>query len=160
MAARRAARALLKPGAHLFARDVKSRNEAGDHADDSSDSEGERERYGVDVDGVDARKSGRTQRDERSYPCEGHSQANCTAERSQQQAFGNKLPNDAPPRCAERGTNRKFSAALRAAGEQQVDDVDAGDSEDEQDCAQHREQRGPDGMGNVILQRVDYKASF
>src|SRR4029077_13021403 len=62
--------------------------------------------------------------------------------------------------CAQRGANRQFTAAPGVAREQEVDDVDAGDGQNENDGSHDGQERGLDRVGNVVLERVDDKAAL
>ncbi len=72
----------------------------------------------------------------------------------EQQALGQHLPGQPPPSGAKRRAHRELAAPLRAAGEQQIGDVHAGDREDERHRAEQREQRRPDGARHFMLQRA------
>ena len=68
-------------------------------------------------------------------------------------ALGDELAENAAARCAERGANRKFAAPLRCRGEQQVDHVDAGDGQHQENGAGDGQERGLDGVGNASWSR-------
>jgi hypothetical protein len=75
--------------------------------------------------------------------------------RGQQQGLGEELASEPALRRAQSSAHGELGAALRAARQQQVSDVDARDEKNQQHRAQNREQRGADAVREVALQGMD-----
>ena len=72
------------------------------------------------------------------------------------QAFGQHLAHQAAALGAERGAQADLALARRAARQQQVGDVDAGDEQHQRDRADQREQRRAQLADQLFLQREDH----
>ena len=78
----------------------------------------------------------------------------------EQHAFGQQLPDNAAPRCANRQSNADFPLTRHAAGEQQVRDVGATDQQDQSERdEQRREDRdGFEGLRHGAATRYELDA--
>jgi hypothetical protein len=74
------------------------------------------------------------------------------AEKRQQQALRDRLPDQPRPAGAERRAHRELAAPCRAAGDEQVRDVHRRDPEHEHDGSEHRDERGLDALRHLGLQ--------
>ena len=81
------------------------------------------------------------------------------AERGEQQALRQQLPDQPASSGAERRAQRELAAPLRAAREQQVRHVHAGDREHQHHRAEDGEERRPDAAGQLVLQRRDERTA-
>ncbi len=117
--------------------------------------EREQERHRVDVDRRETRQPDGARRDERAQPHYGDEHPQPAAEERQDHALRDELAHQTRAAGAERGTERELAASLRAAGEEEVGDVDAGDDEQHEHGREHRQQRGPDFTRDVGLERRD-----
>jgi hypothetical protein len=80
------------------------------------------------------------------------------AERGEEEAFGEKLADEAGTRCAESGADGGFAEALAGAGHQQIRDVGAADEEDEGDSAGEEEEGAADFADVVGVERKEVEA--
>ena len=125
MAAGRAARRVLNAAARITARCLQRGHQANGDSDERREGDGKRERRPVDGDRVRARKSRRRERHEGCDTGSRHRHADHAAERGQQQAFREQLPDDPQSPGPERGPHRELAASLSAAREQQIRHVHA-----------------------------------
>ena len=82
-------------------------------------------------------------------------EAEHTASQRQHHALGQHLPQQPAAVGAERGAKPELALAHRAACEQQIGDVDAGDEQDENDRAREHGQRRLDRLGGERVDRQD-----
>src|SRR5579872_1002504 len=73
--------------------------------------------------------------------CGGESHAENASGQSEDQTFGERLPDETPPRCAECETNGDFTLARIAADKHQVGEVGTGDEQDKCRDAEEKPQR-------------------
>ena len=73
--------------------------------------------------------------------------------------LGQQLTNQAPAAGAERGSHRKLGPPLGVAPQQQVDNVDAGDEQQEPDRGEHRQHGRPRFPGEIAVQRLHQQAA-
>ena len=85
----------------------------------------------------------------------GKNNAEHAAHRRQQQAFGEKLADEACAARAERGTDRDLFLSRERARQQEVCDVGARDQQDESDRAHQDEKRPAHAADNLIEKRHD-----
>ena len=142
-AARRCApRAALEHDGQIRAQGVKHRDQADEQADHGGERDGEcehapverrRQRLGQHLRQVVVRHPQRPP---------GHSQAQESAETSQQQAFHEELPGNRRARGPERGSNGQLGLAGVGTYKEEIGHVDAADEQHEGDAAlQHQERR-------------------
>jgi hypothetical protein len=76
-----------------------------------------------------------------------------TARQRQQDALGKQLARDAGPRRPQRAPDGELLLPRRAARQQQVCDVDAGNQQNERDSRQQRQQGGAQTLHPEVAQR-------
>src|SRR6266851_8399680 len=94
----RAAGAPLESKVKFLTREMQSRNQSRQQTDQGRNTQRECEHYAIDRDSIEPRQPRRAKGDEHPHACYGDSYAKTTAERSQQQALGDKLPGNSQPR--------------------------------------------------------------
>ena len=100
--------------------------------------------------GLGRQRERRHQRDDRVDDRRGEQRTEQSAGKREDQAFDEQLPDDRRRRCADGRANRQLSMARRAAREQQVGDVRAGDEQHEQ----HRAEQQPDAPLRAVAHEV------
>ena len=89
--------------------------------------------------------------------CPGAPGGNEQAERApcqrQQNALGQKLPDQAPRTRSERGAYRQFSGPPRRAGQKQIRDVGAGDQQYKAHGGKQHQQKRPNISNHIFFQR-------
>ena len=151
----RAARAALDDLGQVGAQDMEDGDEAGQHADQESQADGEAEDAQVERRRQGLRQHlghveiAHAQRAPREREAEGG------AERGEQQAFEQQLTRDGRAAGAEGGTDRELRLARVGAHEQEVGDVHAADEEHEGHAALQEEERGADRTDALFLHAAD-----
>src|SRR5262249_38244497 len=97
----------------------------------------------VDFDFAHARQAQRRDGAKRIHSPGGQQQPERAAECSQQQTFGQQLPDQSAPAGAEREQNGEFLSPLRVARQQQVRQIRARDQQHKQDGELQRQHRRP-----------------
>jgi hypothetical protein len=126
-----AAGGLPHAGVEVFAGKLEGGDEAEDDSDDCGGGEGEEKGSRVDGHRVNLRQAGRAEGDEGAEGGGCYRNAKDGADGGEEDGFGEELAHDTSAGCAESGPECELGAALGAAGEEEVGDVDAGDEHDE-----------------------------
>ena len=86
-------------------------------------------------------------------PPRGKEQTQAPAGQSEQDAFGQKLPNDAAAGRAQRGADGEFTGASRRARQQEIRHVHAGDEKNKTHRGQQHQQNRLDVAHHVLFER-------
>ena len=136
--ARRAPGVPFHPGPQCRLRRLERRDDAHADADDRAQRAREGEHRGVHPDRVEPGQAGRAERHQGPDADLGDGQPEHAAHHREQQALGQELADEPGPAGTERGPHRELPLALRAAGEQQIGHVDAGDREQQEHRGRRR----------------------
>ena len=74
----------------------------------------------------------------------GEPQAEQAAQTAEKQAFDEKLADDSPARCAQRGADGHFALAAESAAQHHVGDIGAGNDQHEPDRGKHQQKDDTD----------------
>ena len=132
------------------ARRLKRRQRAEDDPAHRRGAEREQQRRAVEAHIGDARRAVRRHRNEHAQEPAGHRDAQRPAADRDQRAFDEQLVRDPEPPAAERRADGELVLPARAARNQQVRDVHAGDQQQTANCAEQREQRRTDAAHELI----------
>lgn len=136
-----------------MARHAQRRREAAEDAADQGDADREPERDRVDARLLEARHAVRAPGDDRGDErAREHETGRRRGER-EHEALGQQLADDARLASAERGAYGDLARPRRAAREQQVGDVAAGDQQHQADRRQQRQQTLPDVADELLDER-------
>jgi hypothetical protein len=116
--------------------------------------DGERKGGAVETDGVEAWQALGCDSNQRAQQPEREADAEHTTDGGNERALDQHLPGQPRAPAAERGSHRQLVLSRRAAGNQQVGDVDAGDQQQDADRAEQREQRDADVGDDAVGQRL------
>ena len=133
----------------------RGRENSEDHGRHAAGHEREEEHRGVQLHVAQPREIGRVQGPERLQCHHREGEAQPPAGQGQEQALGEHLAEQRPAARAERGAEGELRAPRRAAREQQVGHVGAGDQQDQADGAEQQDQRRASVLDDVVLQRDD-----
>ena len=150
---RAAATTVVERARELLARELDRRRETEDHAGQDRQTRGEGQRRGIECRLFDTRQPRGPQRPQHLHRAGSDDDPAEAAERRQHDALGQQLADDVAATRADRGTHRDLTTADIGAREQEVDDVGAGDQQDDRDRAEQDEQRAADVAGNELLHR-------